>query len=168
MEPSSVTEDKKPSSRHSPRLYDLTALQREANVKFDLSAKDTLTAAQAFYEKHKALTYPRADFNALPEDYVDKAGETVAAFNSTTSIYAGIYAVHAERILSFNWIKPDKKIFDNSKISDHFAIIPTGVMPNGLTGAEAQIYDLVVRRFLSVFHPAAQYLDTVRKTVVKH
>ena len=166
--PSSVTDEKKPSSRHSPRLFDLTALQREANVKFGLSAKDTLAAAQALYEKHKALTYPRTDSNSLPEDYVDKAGETIGAFNSPTSIYAGIYAVHAERILSNNWIKPNKKIFDNSKISDHFAIIPTGVMPNGLLENEAQIYDLVVRRFLSVFHPAAQYLETVRKTIVEH
>lgn len=156
----SVTEESKPMSKASPRLYDLTTLQREANKRFGFSAKQTLDLAQALYERHKVLTYPRTDSNALPEDYVGKALETVQALRF------GPLVPHAERIIEAGWVKPSKKIFDNSKISDHFAIIPTGTRPEGMSDDEEKLFDMVARRFLAAFHPAAEYLATTRVTVV--
>jgi len=158
--PSSVKDESKTTTSAPPKLFDLTTLQREANKKFKFSAKKTLDIAQALYEKHKATSYPRTDATALPEDYVEKAKEVMGTFTGSA------YAEHAGRVLENGWVKPDKRIFDNSKISDHFAIIPTGTRPSGLDDAEVKIYDMVVRRFLAAFHPAAQYNLTTRISVV--
>jgi len=158
--PSSVTDEANPTKSMPPRLFDLTSLQREANKRFKFSAKKTLDIAQALYEKHKATSYPRTDASALPEDYVEKAREVLATFAGSP------VAAHADRVLQNGWVKPDKRIFDNSKISDHFAIIPTGTRPSGMDEAESKIYDMVVRRFIAAFHPAAEYLVTTRITVV--
>lgn len=158
--PSSVKDESKVSTSAAPKLFDLTTLQREANKRFKFSAKKTLDIAQALYEKHKATSYPRTDSSALPEDYVEKAKEVMATFGGTA------FAPHAERVLSNGWVKQDKRIFDNSKISDHFAIIPTGMQPSGLDADEAKIYDMVTRRFIAAFHPAAEYSLTTRITVV--
>jgi DNA topoisomerase-3 len=157
-----VTEEAKPSSQSAPLLFDLTSLQREANGRFGFSAKTTLSLAQALYEKHKVLTYPRTDSRALPEDYVAVAGKTV-------DVLAGArdYAPFAKAITKNGWIKPNRRIFDNSKVSDHFAIIPTLETPKHLSEAEHKIYDLVVKRFLAIFHPAAEYLVTTRITKVE-
>lgn len=160
VNPSEVRQESKPVSKGSPKLYDLTLLQREANKKLGLTAKQTDSIAQALYEKHKVTTYPRTDSCYLPEDYVAKAQAVVKSLVETS------YHDHAERIILNGWVKPDRRIFDNSKISDHFAIIPTGKKPEGLTTDEAKVYDLVVKRFLSVFHPAAQYEVTTRLTLV--
>lgn len=160
LDPSSVEEESKPKTSMPPKLFDLTTLQRVANTKFGFSAKATLEIAQALYEKHKVLSYPRTDASALPEDYVETAKERLGSFGGTP------YAAHAERVLANNWVKQEKRIFDNSKISDHFAIIPTGQKPSGLTTDEAKIYDLVVKRFIAVFYPAAEYRQTTRITVV--
>jgi DNA topoisomerase-3 len=113
------------------------------------------------YERHKVLTYPRTDARALPEDYISTVNETLKEFKGTD------YAPFAGQILKGGWVKPNKRIFDNSKISDHFAIIPTLQTPKTLNEAEAKIYDLVVRRFLAVFYPAAEYLQTTRVTEVE-
>ncbi|MFN9028717.1 MAG: DNA topoisomerase III [Betaproteobacteria bacterium] len=160
--PGTVNEEAKPSTQLSPLLFDLTSLQREANGRFGFSAKTTLSLAQALYEKHKVLTYPRTDARALPEDYLKVAKQTV-------KVLAGMrdYAPFAKAIEKNDWIRPNKRIFDNSKISDHFAIIPTLETPRTLSEAEQKIYDLVVKRFLAVFHPAAEYLVTTRITVVE-
>lgn len=158
--PSSVRDETKPLIEGSPKLFDLTTLQREANKLFKFSAADTLKIAQALYERHKVTTYPRTDSSALPEDYVDTAKETLGALARSS------YPVHAQAPLANGWVVPTKKIFDNAKISDHFAIIPTGVIPSGLTEAEALIYDLVCKRFIAAFYPAAEYLQTTRITVV--
>ncbi|WP_425953139.1 DNA topoisomerase [Ralstonia pseudosolanacearum] len=160
VDPSDVREESKPSSKGAPKLYDLTLLQREANKKLGLTSKRTLDIAQVLYEKHKATTYPRTDSCFLPEDYIAKAKSAVESFVGTP------YEAHAKRVLENGWVKQDKKIFDNSKISDHFAIIPTGKQPEGLAPDEAKVYDMIVRRFLAVFHPAAQYEVTTRITVV--
>ena len=156
-----ATEETKPSTQASPLLYDLTSLQREANGRFGFSAKGTLSLAQSLYERHKALTYPRTDARALPEDYV-------ATVKKTMDALAGIkeYAPFARQVLKSGWVKPNRRIFDNSKISDHFAIIPTLQAPGPLSEPEAKLYDLVVRRFLAVFFPSAEYLQTTRITVV--
>src|SRR3954469_20517052 len=151
--PGIVTEESKPSSQLSPLLYDLTSLQREANGRFGFSAKNTLGLAQALYEKHKVLTYPRTDARALPEDYLETVKKTLEILSGTQ------YRRFAEEILKNDWVKPNKRIFNNAKVSDHFAIIPTSQAPKGLTEPEQKLYDLVVRRFLAVFYPPAEHLQ---------
>ena len=161
-----VTEESKPSSQLSPLLYDLTSLQREANSRFGFSAKTTLSLAQALYEKHKVLTYPRTDSRALPEDYMPVVKQTMEMLADDDA--TRIYAPHAKKALADGYVKPNKRIFDNAKVSDHFAIIPTLQAPKSLTEAEQKLYDMVVKRFLAVFFPAAEYLVTTRITTVKH
>jgi len=157
----SVSEESKPTSQLSPLLFDLTSLQREANGRFGFSAKTTLQLAQSLYERHKALTYPRTDSRALPEDYVPVVRQT---FEMLADSGLRHLAPHAAVALTQNYIKPTKRVFDNSKVSDHFAIIPTLQAPAGLSEAEQKLYDLVARRFLAVFYPAAEYRVTTRIT----
>jgi DNA topoisomerase-3 len=161
----SVSEETKPTTQLSPLLFDLTSLQREANSRFGFSARTTLSLAQALYERHKVLTYPRTDARALPEDYMPTVTATLQTLKDKT-LSSGAYAPFATQILKQGWVRPNKRIFDNKKISDHFAIIPTQQAPKQLNEAEAKIYDFVVRRFLAVFYPAAEYLQTVRITRV--
>ena len=162
-QPASVTEESKPSTTSCGALYDLTTLQREANSRFGFSAKTTLSIAQALYEKHKVLTYPRTDSRFLPEDYLAVAKQTaemIAGEDLPGPLQA--LAAHARVALNNGYIKPTKKVFDNSKVSDHFAIIPTLQAPKSLTEVEAKLYDLVVKRFLAVFFPPAEFLVTTR------
>ena len=154
-----VTEESKPSSKGSPGLFDLTTLQREANGRFGFSAKTTLSLAQSLYERHKALTYPRTDSKHLPEDYLPTVKETMQMLANSKM---GHLAPFAKTAISQGYIKPSKKVFDNSKVSDHFAIIPTLQAPSGLSDAEQKLYDFVVRRFIAVFYPPAQFMDTTR------
>src|SRR3954468_14965248 len=156
-----VTEESKPTTQASPLLFDLTSLQREANGRFGYSAKTTLALAQSLYERHKALTYPRTDSRALPEDYVPTVKETMAMLASSGMKHLAPYAQQA---LDESYVKPTKRVFDNAKVSDHFAIIPTLQAPSGLSDAEQRLYDLVVRRFLSVFFPSAEFQVTTRIT----
>jgi DNA topoisomerase-3 len=160
--PGIVSEESKPSTSIAPLLYDLTSLQREANGRFGFSARTTLSLAQALYEKHKVLTYPRTDSRALPEDYLPTVRATLDEL-AGTNVYGGF----AREIIKQKWLKPNRRIFDNSKISDHFAIIPTLVRPKHLSEIEAKLYDFVVKRFLAVFYPAAEYLVTTRITRVE-
>jgi len=155
-----VTEKKKRSRQVAPRLYDLTTLQREANTRYGFSAANTLSIAQALYEKHKMLTYPRTDSRALPEDYGNTCRDALHNLE-------GPYKPFAQTILSENRINPsDKRVFNNKQISDHFAIIPTDQTKRSLNDAEQKIYDMVVRRFMAVFYPPAEYDITTRETVV--
>jgi len=156
-----VSEESKPSTQLSPLLFDLTSLQREANGRFGFSAKNTLGLAQALYEKHKVLTYPRTDARALPEDYLGTVKDTLQMLKESNN-----YLPFAKQALDKGWVKPNKRIFDNSKISDHFAIIPTLQAPKALSEPEQKLYDLVVKRFLAVFFPAAEYRVTTRVTEV--
>jgi DNA topoisomerase-3 len=169
-----VSEEAKPSTQLSPLLYDLTSLQREANGRFGFSAKSTLGLAQALYEKHKVLTYPRTDARALPEDYLGTVKETLKMLTGEgigkghdESILAR-YSPFAHQILARNWALPNKRIFNNAKISDHFAIIPTLQAPKHLSEPEQKLYDLVVKRFLAVFYPAAESMITTRITRVEN
>ncbi len=166
-----VTDDAKPSTQLSPLLFDLTSLQREANGRFGFSAKTTLSIAQELYEKHKVLTYPRTDSRHLPEDYLGTVKSTLEALGGKASgrdsPTRGPYAAFASAVLRNGWVKPNKRIFDNARISDHFAIIPTLDPPKALNEVQQKIYDMVVRRFLAVFHPAAEYLVTTRVTEVE-
>jgi DNA topoisomerase-3 len=158
-----VTEESRPTTQASPLLFDLTSLQREANGKFGYSAKTTLSIAQSLYERHKALTYPRTDSRNLPEDYVPVVKQT---FEMLADSGMRHLAPHALTALNNHYLKPTKRVFDNAKVSDHFAIIPTLQAPTGLSEAEQKIYDLVVRRFMAVFYPSAEYQVTTRITVV--
>lgn len=159
-QPGVVHEESKPSKETCPLLYDLTSLQRDANSRFGFSAKATLGLAQALYERHKVLTYPRTDSRALPEDYLATVKETLVNLGNTE------YAEFSGKILSSDWVRPNKRIFNNAKVSDHFAIIPTLLNPKKLNEAEAKLYDLVTKRFLAIFFPAAEFLITTRITRV--
>src|SRR5207245_1620267 len=112
--PGTVSEESKPSTQSSPLLYDLTSLQREANGRFGFSARTTLSLAQALYERHKVLTYPRTDSRALPEDYLPTVRDTLESLRESST-----YSLFAGQILTAKWVKPNRRIFDNSKILDH-------------------------------------------------
>jgi DNA topoisomerase-3 len=157
--PAQVSEEKKASTQASPRLYDLTTLQREANNRFGLPARRTLQIAQALYERHKMITYPRTDSRALPEDYLPTCQE---ALNNLS----GDLAPHAKKVLAEGWLRPNKRIFNNAQISDHFAIIPTVQEAKSLDEYEAKVFDMIARRFIAVFHPAAEFDITTRLSVV--
>ncbi|WP_373990513.1 DNA topoisomerase III [Duganella sp. BuS-21] len=156
-----VTEEAKPTTSMAPGLFDLTSLQREANSRFGFSAKNTLGLAQALYEKHKVLTYPRTDSRHLPEDYIPTVLQALEVVKENPN-----YHQFAKQIIDKKWVKPNKRIFDNSKISDHFAIIPTTIAPKNLSEPEQKLYDLVTRRFMAVFFPPAEFQVTTRYTEV--
>ena len=156
-----VTEEAKPTTSMAPALFDLTSLQREANSRFGFSAKNTLGLAQALYEKHKVLTYPRTDSRHLPEDYIPTVMQALETVKENSN-----YHQFAKQIIDKGWVKPNKRIFDNTKISDHFAIIPTTIAPKNLSEPEQKLYDLVTRRFMAVFFPPAEFQVTTRYTEV--
>ena len=157
-----VMEEKKGSTQASPRLYDLTTLQREANNRYGLPARCTLQIAQALYERHKMITYPRTDSRALPEDYIPTVRETL-------NNLPGELGVHAHKVLQEGWLRPNKRIFNNAQISDHFAIIPTAHEAKNLDEMEAKVFDMIARRFVAAFYPAAEFDITTRtSTVAKH
>lgn len=158
--PGSIEESTAPSQQKCGQLYDLTTLQREANNRFGFSAKTTLSIAQSLYERYKVTTYPRTDSRCLPEDYV-------APVKATLGKIEGPLQKFANTVLENNWVKKNPKVFDNTKISDHFAIIPTGVVPKGLSEAEEKIFTMICQRFIAVFYPPAQYLNTTRITTVE-
>ncbi len=145
----------KVSREPPPQLFDLTSLQRTANRRYGLSASRTLEAAQALYERHKILTYPRTDSRHLPEDL---AGELPKLFAGLAKL--PLYAPFAEPLLAAAPVVPARarRIFDASKVHDHHAIIPTGKVPHldALSPDERHIFDLVARRFLGAFHPDAE------------
>ncbi len=156
-----VTEEQKPTKQASPQLYDLTTLQREASSRYGFSAKRTLQVAQALYEKYKMLTYPRTDSRYLPEDYLGNVHETI----DSIAQQGGALGKHAQHAISEKLVVPSKRVFNNAKISDHFAIIPTGRFVKMDEAAE-KIFDLVTKRFLAVFYPSAEFLNTRRITRV--
>jgi DNA topoisomerase-3 len=155
----SVTEEKKASTQAAPRLYDLTTLQREANNRYGLPARRTLQIAQALYERHKMITYPRTDSRALPEDYIPTCRETL-------NNLSGSLGTHARQVLEAGWLRPNKRIFNNAQISDHFAIIPTAHEAKNLDDMEAKVFDMIARRFVAAFFPSAEFDITTRISTV--
>ena len=158
-----VTEVKKKAKKtFSPALYDLTALQREANQRYGFSAKETLNIMQRLYENHKVLTYPRTDSRYLTTDIVGTLRERLKA------CAVGPYRKNAAR-LSMQEIRPNKSFVDNTKVSDHHAIIPTEqyVQLEHMSSDERKIYDMVVRRFLAVLSPACEYEETSITAVLR-
>ena len=155
-----VTEERKPTTQAPPLLYDLTTLQREANGRFGFSAKRTLQLAQSLYERHKVLTYPRTDSRYLPSDNLPVAKKVLGSIDDPS------LTPHARKALENDWVKPSPRIFNNAKVSDHHAIIPTGTSPANLDEYEMKLYDLVTRRFIAVFYPAAKFEVTKRITEI--
>lgn len=145
----------------SPKLYDLTELQRDANRIFSFSAKETLSIMQRLYENHKVLTYPRTDSRYISSDIVDTLKDRIKACGT------GPYSKFASRLLREN-IRPNKSFVDDSKVSDHHAIIPTeqSVSLSSLSDKERKIYDLVVKRFLAVLYPPFEYEETSIKAKI--
>jgi len=168
--PGKIEQTTKPTKQAPPLLYDLTSLQREASNRFGFSARRTLQIAQALYEKFKVLTYPRTDSRYLPEDYLANVKDTLKTFASKRGKADALpddIANHAATALDNGWVRPNKRVFDNSKVSDHFAIIPTGVIPpKELPEAEQKLFDMVLRRFVAVFFPPAEFEVTTRITRV--
>lgn len=157
-----ISEEKKSSKQIPPQLYDLTTLQREA----PFSAKGTLQIAQALYEKHKVLTYPRTDSRYLPEDYVDNVRETMQQIsNSDLKEARYAKAVLAGKDKGEPHLHQSKRIFNTKKVSDHFAIIPTGNTAK-LSETEQKVYDMVVKRFIAVFYPHAEFEQTTRLSTI--
>ena len=155
-----VSEEKKAQSQIAPQLYDLTTLQREA----PFSAKGTLQIAQALYEKHKVITYPRTDSRYLPEDYTANVRETMQEIgNSDLDVAKYAKAVLAGSSDNGPRLHKSRRVFDNKKVSDHFAIIPTGKTAK-LSDTEQKVYDMIVKRFIAVFYPSAEFEQTTRLT----
>jgi DNA topoisomerase-3 len=162
-------ETRKPSRESAPPLFDLTSLQREGNRRFGWSARRTLNAAQRCYEGHKLLTYPRTDSRCLPENYrpvVAQVLDSLVAGSGSAPVALDDYA-SAARHLKQAGLMNERRVFDDAGISDHFAIIPTGVLPSaGLSGDDRRLFDLVVRRFLGAFYPPAVWERVERITEV--
>lgn len=157
-----ITEKKTQSKQIAPRLYDLTTLQREANNRFSFSAARTLSITQALYEKHKMVTYPRTDSRALPEDYRSVCIKTLNSLD-------GKYGVFGKKVADAGYVqKATKRIFNNAQVSDHFAIIPTGVNSAKLNDDELKIYDMIARRFIAAFYPDAIFDVTQRTSVAEN
>ena len=149
---------KKNGIEKPPQLFDLTTLQVECNKKFGYSAEQTLNLIQGLYEK-KVTTYPRVDTQYLTDDIYSKCPQTL---NGVFKYKVNGIAPYAELIRSIGGkpLRKDKKVFDNSKVTDHHAIIPTGVTPVGLTDMEQKVYDLICRRFIAVFYPDCKFSTT--------
>lgn len=141
----------KETKEYPNKLYDLTLLQREANGKYAFSAKKTLDIAQALYEKHKVISYPRTNSNYVTEQNIPEMHKTLSALQGTQY---DEWVKGANRNLVH---KGNKFICNPSKVEDHHAILPTNRKANGLSADEAKLYDLIVRRLLSQFYPAAEY-----------
>ena len=157
--PFTVTKvEKKEGKEQPPQLYDLTSLQVDCNRKFGYSAEMTLNLIQALYEK-KYTTYPRVDTQYLSDDIYPKCGQTLNGLYQTK--FGGI-APYMELIkpIGGKALKKSKRVFDTSKVTDHHAIIPTGVIPQNLSDAERHVFDLVARRFIAVFLPDCKFSTT--------
>ena len=145
-----VTQNDRNSTEKPPLNFDLTSLQREANNMWSWSARRTLSVAQELYDTHKLTTYPRTDSRFLPEDMMESISKTIRQLGSQDKLNS-----HSKKLVD-DGLKNVKRNFDNSKVSDHYAIIPTGkIPPGGLSSDAMKLYDLIARQFLASFHPEA-------------
>jgi DNA topoisomerase-3 len=157
----SASETRKERPRKAPLLFDLTSLQRDANRRFGWAAVRTLRAAQRCYEAHKVLTYPRTSSRVLPSDYGPEVTRLLNQFTDSNTAYSP----HAKYLLE-KGLKNADKIFDDSGVTDHFAIIPTGEI-RSLDGDDKRLFDLVTRQFLAAFYPQAVFEEVERITLVE-
>jgi DNA topoisomerase-3 len=152
--------EKKKGTEAPPRLYDLTGLQVDCNKKLGLSAEQTLSIIQSLYEK-KVTTYPRVDTTFLPDDVYAKCPQTMNGLYQTKFAGVAPYADLIRPLGGGKALRKSKKVFDNSKVTDHHAIIPTGVIPQGLTELEQKVFDLVARAFIAAFYDDCRFETTI-------
>jgi DNA topoisomerase-3 len=151
--------EKKKGMEYAPRLFDLTSLQVECNKRYGLSADDTLKIIQSLYEKH-VTTYPRVDTTFLSDDIYPKVPATLQGIKDYFPQVAPLLTLKADGGKGVGSLPKSKKVFDNSKVTDHHAIIPTGQRPNNLTDMERKVYDMVALRFIAAFYPPCQVSNT--------
>ena len=151
--------EKKKGMEYAPRLFDLTSLQVECNKRYGLSADDTLKIIQSLYEKH-VTTYPRVDTTFLSDDIYPKVPATLQGIKEYFPQVAPLLLLKADGGKGVGSLPKSKKVFDNSKVTDHHAIIPTGQRPNNLTNLERKVYDMVALRFIAAFYPPCQVSTT--------
>lgn len=151
--------EKKKGMEYAPRLFDLTSLQVECNKRYGLSADETLKIIQSLYEKH-VTTYPRVDTTFLSDDIYPKVPATLQGIKDYFPQVAPLLALKADGSKGAGSLPKSKKVFDNSKVTDHHAIIPTGQRPNNLTDIERKVYDMVALRFIAAFYPPCQVSNT--------
>ena len=151
--------EKKKGMEYAPRLFDLTSLQVECNKRYGLSADDTLKIIQSLYEKH-VTTYPRVDTTFLSDDIYPKVPATLQGIQEFFPQVAPLLPLKADGGKGQGSLPKSKKVFDNSKVTDHHAIIPTGQKPNNLTDLERKVYDMVALRFIAAFYPPCQVANT--------
>ena len=151
--------EKKKGTEYAPRLFDLTSLQVECNKKFSLSADDTLKIIQSLYEKH-VTTYPRVDTTYLSEDIYPKVPATLQGIKDYFPQVAPLLPLKADGKKGAGSLPKSKKVFDNKKVTDHHAIIPTGQRPDNLSELERKVYNLVALRFIAAFYPDCEVSNT--------
>lgn len=151
--------EKKKGTEYAPRLFDLTSLQVECNKQYAFSADETLRLIQSLYEKH-VTTYPRVDTTYLSEDIYPKVPATLAGIRDFYPQTAPLLSLKADGGKTPQSLPKSKKVFDNKKVTDHHAIIPTGQRPDSLSEQERKVYDLVAQRFIAAFYPDCQVANT--------
>ena len=151
--------EKKKGMEYAPRLFDLTSLQVECNKRYGMSAEDTLKVIQSLYEKH-VTTYPRVDTTFLSDDIYPKVPATLRGIEAYFPQVAPLLPLKADGGKGAGSLPKSKKVFDNSKVTDHHAIIPTGQRPDSLTDLERKVYNMVALRFIAAFYPPCQVANT--------
>ena len=151
--------EKKKGMEYAPRLFDLTSLQVECNKRYGMSAEDTLKVIQSLYEKH-VTTYPRVDTTFLSDDIYPKVPATLRGIEAYFPQVAPLLPLKADGGKGAGSLPKSKKVFDNSKVTDHHAIIPTGQRPDNLTDLERKVYNMVALRFIAAFYPPCQVANT--------
>ena len=151
--------EKKKGMEYAPRLFDLTSLQVECNKRYGMTADDTLKVIQSLYEKH-VTTYPRVDTTFLSDDIYPKVPATLRGIQDYFPQVALLLPLKADGGKGAGSLPKSKKVFDNSKVTDHHAIIPTGQRPDNLTDLERKVYDMVALRFIAAFYPPCQVANT--------
>lgn len=151
--------EKKKGMEYAPRLFDLTSLQVECNKRYGMTADDTLKVIQSLYEKH-VTTYPRVDTTFLSDDIYPKVPATLRGIQNYFPQVAPLLPLKADGGKGAGSLPKSKKVFDNSKVTDHHAIIPTGQRPDNLTDLERKVYDMVALRFIAAFYPPCQVANT--------
>lgn len=154
-----ISVEKKKGTEFAPRLFDLTSLQVECNKKFSLSADDTLKIIQSLYEKH-VTTYPRVDTTYLSDDIYPKVPATLQGIKDYFPQVTPLLSLKADGGKGNNSLPKSKKVFDNKKVTDHHAIIPTGQRPDNLSELERKVYNLVALRFIAAFYPDCEVSNT--------
>ena len=162
-----VSEQKKTTTENPPLLYDLTTLQKEANSRYGFSARGTLATAQSLYERHKLITYPRTDARFLPNDYLPNVKSALLAIQESKNESLSNLKQFSKKIFEKDYLKNSPRVFNDKKISDHHAIIPSTKSPGKLSEPELKIYSMIASRMIAIFFPPAKLEKVERIFEVK-